>query len=42
MRVGGGNLEVGLTDVYVSVPEKAVYVGVLYNPNNVYEVYGAP
>ena len=42
MRVGEGNLEVGLTDVYVSVPEKAVYVGVLYNPNNVYGVYGAP
>ncbi len=40
--VGGGNLTVGLTDVYVSVPDSAVYVGVLYNPNHVYGVYGAP
>lgn len=40
--VGGGNMTVGLTDVYVSVPDTAVYVGVLYNPNNVYGVYGAP
>ena len=32
IRVGGRNLSVGLTDVYVSVPESAVYVGVLYNP----------
>ena len=42
INVGGGNLTVGLTDVYVSVPESAVYVGVLYNPNNLYGVYGAP
>ena len=39
--VGGGNMPVGLTDVYISVPDTSVYVGVLYNPNNVYGVYGA-
>lgn len=39
--VGNGNLTVGLTDVYVSVPDSAVYVGVIYKPQNIYGVYGA-
>ena len=39
--VGGGNMAIGLVDVYVEVPKGASYVGVLYNPNNVYGVYGS-
>lgn len=39
--VGGANLEVGLTNVYVTVPRAAVYLAVLYNPKAAYGVYQA-
>ena len=37
--VGGANISSGRVDVYAEVPDDAVYVGVLYNPNAVYGVY---
>ena len=39
--VGSANITEGLVDVYVKVPNNAVYIGVLYNPLNPYGIYQA-